>query len=113
VCLSTGPFYVDFPGICQHFGWDKTKLCGPTIMAVGGWPEGNCCYDHPAGCALHNVPKVGGKPFKLTDHKAELQKLGLTVHRKELKEMCKAGGKPNGTPRKVGNTLVYPAPHFH
>ena len=79
---------------------------------MGATPEGNCCFDHPAGSALHLTPKVDGKPFVLSEHKARLEQLGLTVHKKELADMRKAGGKPPGTPRKIGKTMVYPVPHF-
>ena len=79
---------------------------------MGKTPEGNCCFHHPAGCALHNPPKVHGKPFVLSEHKSQLEELGLTVYKKELADMRKAGGKPPGTPRKIGNAMVYPVPHF-
>ena len=108
----TGTVYVDFPAVCKHFGWDPTKVCGPVVMSAGDNPEGNCPYDHPAGCALHHMPKVKGKPFKLADYKAKLQELGLTVVKPELQAMRKAGKKPSGSPRKVGNALIYPTPHF-
>ena len=81
-------------------------------MAMGASPEGNCCFYHPQGCALHTKPMVNGKPFELTEHKAQLEELGLTVFKAELAEMRKAGGKPPGTPRKIGKALVYPVPHF-
>ena len=93
-------------------GWDPTKLCGPVIMAAGAFPEGNCCLGHAKGSPLHTPPHVNGKPFKLEDYKARFERLGLTGPKKELADMRKANGKPKGTPRKIGNTLVYPAPHF-
>ena len=109
---ATGAIYVNFPGVCKHFGWNPTKLCGPTVMAMGASPEGNCCFFHPPGCALHNKPKVNGKPFVLSDHKAKLEELGLAGYKAELAELRKTGGKPPGTPRKIGKAMVYPVPHF-
>ena len=55
---------------------------------------------------------VNGKPVRLADHKAELVAEGLTVTRDELRQMVADGKKPAGTPTKIGNTLVYPTPHF-
>ena len=108
-----GAMHILFPDICKHYNLDPSKVCGPTMMA--GQPSGkeaNCCFGHPAGCALHNMPMVNGKPFDLRDHKKELNRLGLTCYRPELAAMRKAREKPKGTPRQVGKALVYPAQHF-
>ena len=110
--IAAGAIFVNFPGVCKHFNWNPTKLCGPTVMAMGASPEGNCCFFHSPGCALHNAPKVGGKPFVLSEHKEKLEELGLTTYKAELAELRKTGGKPPGTPRKIGKAMVYPVPHF-
>ena len=114
-CYSIGTVYVNWPGVCKHFGWDPAKLCGPVIMAMSdddAKREANCCWGHPQGHASHKAPQVDGKPFRLTDHKAKLTEKGLTVVRDELKAAAKAGKPPSGQPTKVGATLVYPARHF-
>ena len=103
---------MDAPGVCKHFNLDPTKVCVPVMMAAGEAKEGNCCYNHTAGCALHAPVMIAGKPFVLDHHRKELNSLGLTGYKKELADMVKAGKKPSGTPRKIGNTLVYPVPHF-
>ena len=81
-------------------------------MAAGEYPEANCCYFHPSGCALHKQPEVNGKPFSLLEHKAQLELLGLTVFKRELQQMARANQKPQGEPRKIGKALIYPLPHF-
>ena len=108
----TGAQYVDFPAICKTMGWDPAKLCGPVVMAAGKFPEGNCCYGHAKGSPLHTVPKVNGKPFALEDFKARFEREGLTGAKKELSDMRRAGGTPEGTARKIGKALIYPVPHF-
>ena len=110
--VIAGSQHILFPDICEEMGWDKAKLCGPVIMNAGGFPEGNCCFGHPAGSPLHTPPMVKGKAFALADHKERLQSLGLTVQRKELAAMREAGGKPTGVPKKIGNALIYPVQHF-
>ena len=107
-----GGNYVRWTAVCKHLGIDPLKVCGPVAMAAGKWPEANCCYHHPEGSALHKRPIVKGRPFALADYREELVRLGLTVHQPELLAMCKAGKKPAGAPRKIGNGLVYPKPHF-
>ena len=107
-----GAQFVDFPGICKEMGWEASKLCGPTITAMGGFPEGNCCFGHPKDSPLHQPPKVNGKPFKMADFQARFDRLGLTSRKQELADLRKAGGTPKGTPRKIGKALVYPVPHF-
>ena len=74
--------------------------------------EWNCVYGHPSGCAQHKFPLVKGKPFKMTDHREELIKEGLTTQKQELIDDAKAGNKPPGAPTKVGKAHVYPARHF-
>ena len=104
---------MDVPAICKFFGWDPKKICGPTLFSDARFPEGNCCYGHAAGCALHTFkPTVNGKPFVLSDHRAKLQEQGLTKRPKELVAMIQKGGKPQGAPRQIGNTLIYPVQHF-
>ena len=93
-------------------GWEPAKLCGPTIMAVGNFAEGNCCYHHAKNSPLHDPPLVNGKPFALVDHKERFERLGLTSIKKELADMRREKGKPKGTPRKIGKALIYPVPHF-
>jgi hypothetical protein len=73
--------------------------------------EGNCPWGHAAGCAKHGLPILKGKAFALTDYAKELTDLGLTKRRKELEKDVERGHPP-GTPKKVGDTLVYPARHF-
>ena len=48
------------------------------------------------------------------DHKAELEKLGLTKRLPKLGELAKGRQPPPGQPKKVGQTDVYPKlpPHF-
>ena len=79
-------------------------------MAMGGWPEGNCCYGHPAGSALHTPPKVNGKPFRAAEYRTALESAGLSVFKQELAD--EAGKKPPGSPKKINGVLVYPARHF-
>ena len=105
-------YYVKFPEVCKHLGIDASKVCGPVMMAAGWDPEACCPFGHPRGSPLHKPPVVKGQPFKLKDHKDELEKLGLTTQKQELAAMVAAGDKPSGTPRKIGKTLVYPKPHF-
>ena len=110
--FSIGPVFVKFVDVCKHLGVDPSKVCGPVMMAANADKEGNCCYHHKPGCALHQQPIVNGKPFKLDDYRLELNRLGLTGVKPELIAMCKAGKKPEGVPRMVGQTLIYPTPHF-
>ena len=91
---------------------DAAKLCGPVIVARGGFPEGNCCYGHPLGSPLHKPPIVAGKPFAINDHHKKLMELGMVGTKSELVAMAEAKGTPSGTPRKIGHALVYPVPHF-
>ncbi|MDC0525631.1 hypothetical protein OAO87_01435 [bacterium] len=104
--------YVNFPGICEEMGWEASKLCGPVICAMGGFPEGNCPFGHPKNSPLHKQSTVNGKPFKMADFTERFGRLGLAGRKQELADMRKADGKPKGTPRKIGKALVYPAPHF-
>ena len=103
---------MDWPKVCKHLGIDPTKYCGPVAMAAGSWPEGNCCFGHPKGSALHKKPIVHGKPFRLEDHRAELEKLGLSMVKPELIAKRKAGEMPDGEARRIGQALVFPRPHF-
>lgn len=111
--FSIGALHVDWPGVCKHFGWDREKLCGPCVMAVNADTcDTHCPADHPAGCAQHRA-KLKGKPFAMTkERQEELNKLGLTVVREQLKEERRTGAKPPGTPKTQGKMLVYPARHF-
>ena len=102
---------VDHPGVCKHFGLDHKKICGPYLMAMGN-REANCCFEHGPDSPLHWIPKVQGKPFHLTDHKAELEAKGLSVFRQELKDEGAAGKKPPGKPKDMNGVPVYPARHF-
>jgi hypothetical protein len=61
---------------------------------------------------MHRRPVINGKPFHLDDYKEQFTKLGLTKFCPELKEEARLSKNPPGTPKKVGNTLVYPARHF-
>ena len=106
---SVGTVHINWPGICDKFGWDKTKYCGPKTMAMGSDPDRYCCY----GCPKHAPqPMLNGKPFDAAEHRDELNALGLTGVKKELQEERKAKSKPPGVPKKVGAALVYPARHF-
>lgn len=108
-----GTFFVDFPGVCKHFGWSADKVCGPCAVALRrDVAEENCCYDHPLGSPLHKTPMVNGKPFVTKHHWDALVKKGLVKYPDELKEERKSGKKPPGQARKVGNVMVYPARHF-
>ena len=108
---TAGSQYIHWPGICKELGLEPNKVCGPTLMEAGGFPEGSCCFNHPKGSPLH-AAVVNGKPFKVREHWARLKRLGLITHKKELAALRLAGGKPPGTPTKIGQTLVYPVPHF-
>ena len=112
--MHAGVYGIDFPGICQKFGWDPKKLCGPCICAMTKLPEENCPeeWNHPRGCAAHKLPLVDGKPFRFIDHVDELTKLGLTMRGDGLVKMRKEGKKPPGTPKDVRGLKVYPAWHF-
>jgi hypothetical protein len=105
-----GSVHVDWPGVCKRFNWDPAKVCGPTTMAAvdPAHREENCCYGHAAGCDKHKQPMAKGKLFVLVDHKAELVKAGLTTFHDELR----SGKKPPGTPKTVGDVVIYPARHF-
>jgi hypothetical protein len=111
-----GAFLVNWPEICQHYDWgDHTKLCGPYVMSPNADPDQRlkrCVWGHPGKCSAHNVPKVGGKPFRLLDHRKDLMERGLCRPVPELKQMVEAGGHPKGNPKKVNGGSVYPAPHF-
>ena len=108
-----GNVAVDWPGVCKHFGWDASKLCGPCCMAFSREKaDENCPWGHPAGDPRHTPPKVDGKPFELRDHQKKLVEAKLTVPNvKELREDV-ARGKPPGKPKQIGDTLVYPQRHF-
>ena len=105
---------MNYPGICKELGIDPAQHCGPVMMQTGLFAtrEGNCCYNHPKGSPLHNLPVLKGKTFALEDYQERLEAKGLVVKKKELAAMKRKGDKPPGTPRKVGNALVYPVPHF-
>jgi hypothetical protein len=107
----TGAYLVDWPGICKLLGMDP-KLSGPAILGVGNDPNANCPWGHKKGGPMHRRPTINGKPFHLDDYKEQFNKLGLTKFCPELKEEVRLNKKPPGTPKKVGNTLVYPARHF-
>ena len=108
-----GTIYCRWPKICEHFGWDASKLCGPACMAL--MPEmadDNCCYGCPPGSPRHKPPPVAGKPFALSEHREELKKLGLTTSHQELKQKPFEHKKPPGQPIKQNGVMVYPVPHF-
>ena len=109
---ATGVQHYAWPAICKHFNLDPAKLCGPVIVARTGFPEGNCCFGHPLGSPLHKSPTVASKPFAIADHHTKLKELGLVGTKSELVAMVEAKGTPSGTPKKIGQALVYPAPHF-
>lgn len=112
--VYAGTYGVDFPGICKKYEWDATKLCGPCICGMGGDPEENCPeeWNHPRGCAAHKHPLINGKPFRMTEHAAELTKEGLAVQTDGLKKMRKERRKPPGAPKDLRGMKVYPAWHF-
>ena len=109
--LHAGSIYVDFPAICNHFGWAKGQYCGPVVTATCPNPEENCIWGHAKGCAMHQ-PMLNGKPFKFLEHKDELTRLGLTSVKAELKADAAANRKPPGKPKNVNGVLVYPKRHF-
>ena len=110
---TVGASHYRIPEICKHFGWDPAKICGPTLFAQSEHPEANCCFGHTLGCTLHKArPLVNGRPFVLSEHSAKLEELGLIVRRPELAALRNQGKKPPGVPRKIGDALVYPLPHF-
>lgn len=74
--------------------------------------EDNCCFGHAHGSTVHSKPQYKGKPFEAQEHREELERLGFTSVRDELKAEAKANKKPPGQPKKVGVALVYPARHF-
>jgi hypothetical protein len=102
-----GTIFVRWPDIGKKYGWDSEALCGPTVMAAGNTPncDGQCGKSHKA-------PLVGGKPFKLADHRETLVAEGLTKVQAKLQEEARARAKPPGQPKKIGNIMVYPARHF-
>ena len=111
----TGYIWVNFPEICKLYGWDQASVCGPVALGANedhSKNEKNCCNNHPSGCAKHKQQLVRGVPFKLSKHKDELVKKGLTVFRQELKDEVQGGRTPPGQPKKVNGALVYPARHF-
>ena len=103
---------MDFPAICKHFGWDRTKLCGPVTMAFCKNPEENCCFGHSPGSSAHTKPLVRGKAFNPQEHREELEKMGLPAVQEALKAEGKANAKPPGQPKRVNGAVVYPARHF-
>ena len=110
---ATGAYLVDWPGVCKHFGWERSKLCGPVIMGVNPQTaHRNCPAGHPEKCSAHEPPMVNGKPFALVDHRKQLVEAGLTTYREKLKAMQAKKGKPSGKPTKTGALTIYPAPHF-
>ena len=112
-CPRAGNYYVDWAGVCKHFGWNPKELCGPVAMSFNASAaETHCPGGHTAGCKAHQPPKVKGKPFKLAEHKDELQKLGLSVFQQQLKDEREAGKPPPGKPTKVKGQDVYPARLF-
>ena len=106
-----GKHYVNWKGVCNHFGWDKARLCGPVTMALTGGAA-NCPHGHSANSPMHNTPKVSGAPFKLQQHAAALKQAGLLTTPKELESERAQGKPPPGQAKKVNGTLVFPARHF-
>ena len=111
VPVLAGKHFVEWKGVCSHFGWDKARLCGPVTMALSGG-AGNCPYGHEANSPMHNTPKVNGAPFKLQQHAAALKQAGLLTTPKELESERAQGKPPPGQAKKVNGTLVFPARHF-
>ena len=108
--LRAGNHWVNWPKICEYFGWDRTKLCGPVVCSFSKAAEGrekNCPGGHTAHC---KQPQVKGKPFSMEAYKDELVELGLCGPRDELKAL--KGKPPPGQPKKVNGVNVYPAMHF-
>jgi hypothetical protein len=106
--FSIGTVWVDWPGVCKHFGWDPKLYCGTVVMSSSTSPEKACGQ----GCAKHVWPKVDGKTFRLEDHRETLIRKGLTSVKKELQDDKRANKPPPGVPKKVGAALIYPARHF-
>lgn len=105
-----GNVYVDWIGICTHFGWNPKELCGPVIVAYdAATAESHCPGGHASGSKAFQRPMVKGKPFNIANHKDELQKLGLCGFQAELKAEREAGKPPPGNPKKVNGVNVYPA----
>ena len=109
----TGNFYVDWIGVCKHFGWSPKELCGPVIMAFNAAEaEAHCPGGYASGSKAFQRPQVKGKTFNLSNHKAELQKLGLCGFQADLKAEREAGKPPPGNPKKVNGVNLFPARHF-
>jgi len=102
-----GGWYIRWPKICQHYGFDPSKLCGAYVMSTRSDRDSTCAR-HPKGHALHVQATLKGEPFKPSDHFAELNTLGLTTYHEELASEA----KPPGVPKKVGKTVAYPPRHF-
>ena len=106
----------NFPAICKKYGWDMSKLCGPTLLAINQHKaEDNCPLKHTKGGVEHGQqPKVAGKPFEMTKEIFDtLKKEGLISFQQELKDEREAGTQPPGQPTKNrAGALVWPARHF-
>ena len=88
-CPRAGNYYVDWAGVCKHFGWNPKELCGPVVMSFNASAaETHCPGGHTAGCKAHQPPKVKGKPFKLAEQqrraaKARAERLPAAAQRRE------------------------------
>ena len=111
ILTPAGPYLVDFPAICKHLNWDKSKLCGPVVCSLSTPAEKDCPYGHEKGCAAHK-PMLNGKPFKMQEHLAKFTELGFSKKHNALAKEKAENRKPPGQAKKVNGVLVWPARHF-
>ena len=102
-----GGWYIRWPKICKHYGFDPSKLCAAYVMSTRT-DRDSACACHPKGHALHVEAMLKGQPFRASKHFAELNTLGLTTFHEELAREA----KPPGTSKQVGETVAYPPRHF-
>ncbi|KAL3901645.1 MAG: hypothetical protein SGPRY_012250 [Prymnesium sp.] len=99
----------NWKGICEHYGWDHEKLCGPVTMTFAkGENREKFCVDlkHRRGCSEHKLPKLQGKPFDPAERSKDLTDLKLITQPSELKEGIKSTFRPRGETKNWGGKLL-------
>ena len=54
--FSIGTNLYDWPGICEHFGWDPASVCGPFVICKKAPKEQCRDSSHRDSCLLYTSP---------------------------------------------------------